>query len=68
MDRSTDWPWSWEEEVEWKTDLEERDYEFLQELMENEVEDSTIDMRHRLESLPEEPSQDAGAEKYLVTT
>ena len=68
MDRSTDWPWSWEEEVEWKADLEERDYEFLQELIANEVEDSRTDMRYSLESLPEEPSPDAGAEKYLVTT
>jgi len=65
MDRSTDWPWSWEEEVAWKADWEERDYEFLQELIDNEVEDSTTDMRYSLESLPEEPSQ---AEKYLVTT
>ena len=24
MDRRTDWPWNWEEEVEWKTELEER--------------------------------------------
>ena len=68
MDRSTDWPWSWEEEVEWKADLEERDYEFLQELIANEVEDSRTDMRYSLESLPEESSRDAGTEKYLVTT
>jgi len=68
MDRSTNWPWSWAEEIEWKADLEERDYEFLQELIDNEIEDSTIDLRYSLESLPEELSQDAGAEKYLVTT
>ena len=68
MDRSTDWPWSWEEEVEWKADLEERDYEFLQELIANEVEDRRTDLRYGLESLPEESSRDAEAEKYLVTT
>jgi hypothetical protein len=68
MDRRTDWPWSWEEEVEWKADLEERNYEFLQELIDNEVEGGTIETRYSLESLPEDPSQDAGAEKYLVTT
>jgi len=66
-DRSTDWPWSWEEEVEWKADLEERDYDFLQELIDNAVEDSTRDLRYAPGSLPEEPFEDAGAERYLVT-
>jgi hypothetical protein len=68
MDRNADWPWSWEEEVEWKADLAERDYEFLQELIDSAVEDITTDMRYNLESRPENPSQDTGAEKYLVTT
>jgi len=45
MDRSTESPWSWEEEAEFKADLEERDDEFLQglvdidELIESAVED-----------------------------
>jgi hypothetical protein len=43
MDRSIEWPWSWEEEVEWKADLEERDYDFLQELIDNVMEDSVTD-------------------------
>ena len=67
MDRSTDWPWSWEEEVVWKADLEERDYEFLQELVDDAVEDNTTDTRYGLESLPEGPAQDVEAGKYLVT-
>jgi len=29
MERSTESPWSWEEEAEWKADLEERDHDFL---------------------------------------
>ena len=32
MDTSTDWPWDWEEEAEWKAELENRDYEFLESL------------------------------------
>lgn len=43
MDR-TDWPWSWEEEIKWKADLEERDFEFFQELIDNAVEDGTADL------------------------
>jgi len=67
MDRSTDWPWSWEEEVEWKADLEERDYDFLQQLIEDVVEGSATDSHYSLGSLPEEPSEDAESERYLVT-
>jgi len=67
MDRSIDWPWSWEEEVEWKADLEERDYDFLQELIDNAVENDGAGSRFVLESPPEEPAEDATFEKYLVT-
>jgi len=67
MDRSTDWPWSWEEEVEWKADLEERDYDFLQEQIENAVEDGAKDPRIFLGPAPEETAEDAKAEDYLVT-
>ena len=68
MDLSTDWPWSWEEEIEWKADLAERDDEFLQELIDNAMEDITTDLRYGLESLQDGPSQDGDAEKYLITT
>jgi len=67
MDRSTDWPWSWEEEVEWRADLEERDYDFLQELIEDAVEDNTTDSRYSLGSLSEEPSETVTTEEYFVT-
>ena len=67
MDRTTDWPWSWEEEIEWKADLEERDYEFLQELMDNAVEDVATESFYNLISLPEEIAEDATSKEYLVT-
>ena len=67
MERSTDWPWSWEEEVEWKADLEERDYDFLQEIIDSAVEESTADSGNDFASLPEEPSEDFASEKYSVT-
>ena len=67
MDRSIEWPWSWEEEAEWKAELEERDDDFVQELIENAVEESATDSRDSLVSTPEEISADGMAEKYLVT-
>jgi hypothetical protein len=66
MDRA-DWPWSWEEEVEWKADLEERDNDFLQELIDSAVEDSTNDSHYILKSLSEVPYDSATFEEYLVT-
>lgn len=38
MDRRTDWPWDWQEEAEWKAELEERDYDFLAGLIDDAVE------------------------------
>ena len=66
MDR-IDRPWSWEEEVEWKADLEERDYDFLQELIANAVDDGATDLRDILGPLSEKPSEDATPEEYFVT-
>lgn len=67
MERSTDWPWCWEEEVEWKADLEERDLEFLQQLIDNAVEDITPGSHDTLGSLPKEPVEDFAPEEYSVT-
>jgi hypothetical protein len=66
MDRSIDWPWSWEEEIEWKADLEDRDNNFLEELIDNALEDSASVSGYILESLPQELSEDASSEKYCV--
>lgn len=68
MDRSTEWPWSWEEDAQWKAELEERDYDLLEELIDNAVEDSTTGSSYDL-ALPqeEEPAEDSAPEKYLVT-
>ena len=67
MDRRVEWPWSWEEEVEWKSELEERDNEFLDELIENAVAGRVPDSRYAF-GLPqeEEPSADGAPEKYLI--
>jgi hypothetical protein len=67
MNRSLDWPWSWEEEIEWKADLLERDDDFVQELIENAIEDSATNSRYSPDSPPEELSGDDTVEKYLVT-
>ncbi|HTT20699.1 MAG TPA: hypothetical protein VMG82_17315 [Candidatus Sulfotelmatobacter sp.] len=67
MDRSMDWPWSWEEEVQWKADLEERDYDFLQELIDNTVEDSAVDSHYSPGSTTERTAGNTAPEKYFVT-
>ena len=67
MDRNMDWPWSWEEEVEWKADLEERDYDFLQELVDNAMEGTTTSSGYTLGPVTEELAEDVTPEKYIVT-
>ena len=58
MDRSTEFPWSWEEEAEWKADLEERDRDFLEglidleELIGSAVEDGAAECMPARLSLP----------------
>lgn len=66
MDRSIDWPWSWEEEIEWKAELEERDYGLIEELIDSAVEDSPSVSGYALESFPQELWEDPSAEKYCV--
>ena len=67
MDRITDWPWCWEEEIAWRADLEERDDDFLQELIDNAIEDIETGSFYYPVSLPEEMSEDAASKEYLVT-
>lgn len=67
MDRYTDWPWSWEEEIEWKADLEQRDNDFLEELINEAIEDGNTDSRSYLASLPDELFGDRVSEEYSVT-
>ena len=67
MDRSTDWPWSWREEIEWKADLEERDYDFLQQQIDIAVADSITKLGYMPDSLPQNFSEDDSSEKYSVT-
>jgi len=67
MDKSIDWPWDWEEEAEWKAELEDRDYEFLESLIDSAFEDGTIDwgyaVRPRLE---EELAESDAPGKYSL--
>jgi len=65
MNWGTEWPWSWEEEIEWKADLEERDYDFLQELIDNAVED--IAAGYDLGPPQEESLEGAIPDEYLIT-
>jgi hypothetical protein len=67
MDRRADWPWSWEEEAEWKAELEERDYDFIEELIDNAVEDVITGSQYVLgPRLEQQSAEDAAYEKYSV--
>jgi hypothetical protein len=69
MNKSTDWPWSWEEEAEWKAEMEERHLEFLDELMDAVIEDEMIGARYNSAPTPQGNKTKPGAsEKYAITT
>ena len=63
---STQWPWSWEEEAEWKAELEERDDSLLEELINDAFEDDLAAPEDVLVSpRAEEPAENT-PEKYSV--
>ncbi|MGA3092480.1 MAG: hypothetical protein ABSD75_28095 [Terriglobales bacterium] len=63
-DRNTAWPWSWEEEAVWKAELEERDYDFIEELIDNAVADGASSSDYVLGP----PYEEEGTlERYSVT-
>lgn len=69
MDRHAVWPWSWEEETEWKAELEERDYDFVEDLIEDAVGESTVDAGYVLGvEAEDESSGERAPDKYLVVT
>lgn len=63
MDKSTEWPWDWEEEVEWKAELEERDYEFLERLIDSAFEESGAGWQYTLGT---EAEDTVVPEKYSI--
>jgi hypothetical protein len=67
MDR-TEWPWSWEEEAEWKAELEER-HDFLEELIDSVAEDGILAGSRQIFGPPqqEEPVGEDTPENYAVT-
>jgi hypothetical protein len=67
MDRRIDWPWDWEEEAEWKAELEERDYDFLEGLIDSAVEEDMTSSRYVVRPRQEQESaEDVTPEKYSV--
>lgn len=67
MDRKEEWPWSLEEEAEWKAELEGREQDFVDELISDTVEDDLSSSRYVLRIPEETPAEDTIPEKYLVT-
>jgi hypothetical protein len=65
MDKRIEWPWSLEEEAEWKAELEQRqqDEELMGETDEDELSSSSV-----LGIPEEEPAEGSISEKYSVTT
>jgi hypothetical protein len=69
MERTEKWPWNIEEEVQWKANLEERNDEVLEQLIETASEGGMSGSRYVLDTLQkEEPAERGAPEKYLVTT
>ena len=66
MGRRTEWPWSLEEEAEWKAELEEGAQDFVEELMGDNVEDD-LSSSPDVIGTPEKEPADSIPEKYSVT-
>lgn len=66
MDKRIEWPWSSEEEAEWKSELAKRDSDLVEELMVDAAEDES-DSRDVSRPVEEEPSGDAIPDQYSVT-
>ena len=66
MDRRTDWPWSSEEEAEWKAELEEKDNDFLEEMIDSAADNGLTGSPYVSEPRETQGSEGATPEKYLV--
>jgi hypothetical protein len=66
MDRRAEWPWSSQEEIEWKAELEEKDESFLEEQIATAVEEGITGSLFVLG--PERQGEPGNSEKYSVTT
>jgi hypothetical protein len=61
-DLRIEWPWSLEEEIQWKARLAERDAE-VEDLIDVETTEASEILRPKTEEVPD----DVAADKYLVT-
>jgi hypothetical protein len=66
MDWRIEWPWSLEEEAEWKAEMEQGGQDFVEDLMGETVEDEQSGSRDVVETPDKEPA-DSIPEKYSVT-
>lgn len=66
MDRRTDWPWSSEEEAQWKAELEEEENDFLGEMIDSAVDNGLTGSPYVSEPRQTQQSEDVTPEKYLV--
>ena len=68
MDRRTEWPWSLEEEAEWKAELEQRQQGgIVEELIDEAVEDDLDTSRDVIETPKAESGESNIPEKHLIT-
>lgn len=66
MDRRSDWPWSSEEEAEWKAELEEKDNDFLEEMMDSAVDNGLTGSPNVSGPQETQRPEDVTPDKYLV--
>lgn len=68
MDWRTEWPWSLEEEAEWKSELEQRKQGIVENLLDEVVEDELSSSGEVIDTPEGESAAGSTPEKYLVTT
>jgi len=68
MDWRTEWPWSLEEEAEWKSELEQRKPGIVENLLDQVVEDEQSSSGDVVDTTEGESVGASTPEKYLVTT
>ncbi len=63
MDKRTEWPWSLDEEAEWKAELERREQDSVEELIGETIENESGDVF----GISEEEGAEGIPERYSVT-
>jgi len=67
VDKRVEWPWSLEEEAEWKAELEQKDSGLVEELIADAMESASESAREVVVPVEATSTEESLPEKYLVT-